>query len=101
MLPVHILINNLAPIFGFSSELLSYEVLTSRLGSPLVKLYLVVIIVAALYHGLHRFKFVLYDWGLKDFSRAVPFVMYAIVILGSIAGIYYVLTVNPLAIPLP
>lgn len=102
MLPVHILVNNLAPFFGIvSGELVSYEQLTSRLASPLVKLYLIVILVAALYHGMHRFKFVLYDWGLKDFSKEVAIAAYAVGALGSIVGIYYILAISPLAIPLP
>ena len=60
------------------------------IGGWLAKLFLVVAIGGALFHGVHRFKYVLYDAGLHKAKRVLDPVMYGIAAAGTAAAVFLV-----------
>jgi len=72
VLPVHILLNNVAPGLGLlSPRAISYDSLSGTLGTvlfgiPIFKLYFLAVIAGAVYHGMHRIRFILYEMGFKN-----------------------------------
>ena len=54
----------------------------------LPKLFLVLVIGGGLFHGLHRFKYVLYDFGLHGAKRVLDPVMYGIAAVGTAAAVF-------------
>jgi fumarate reductase subunit D len=74
-------------------ELPSHDVLRARLGHPLVRLGLFVLVATALFHWGHRFRYTLYDglqlyhlWGL------IAAVCYGGATLGTLLAAYLLAT---------
>jgi fumarate reductase subunit D len=105
LLPVFIVVNSLAYPF----RLLPYDRVaypgtlawmrgdpaTALLGSSLEwigrwlpKLFVAVVVGAALFHGLHRFKYMLYDAGLHKAKRALDPIVYGIAGAGTVAAVF-------------
>jgi len=66
------------------------------LGGPLAwlagwlpKLFLVVVIGGSLFHGLHRIKYVLYDFGLHKSKKVLDPIMYGIAAAGTVAAVFF------------
>ncbi|MEE9601352.1 MAG: hypothetical protein V3W22_06625 [Thermoplasmata archaeon] len=89
LLPIHILLFHFGSTLGILEEdPLAYDALITWLASPLVKLYIIILIGGSLFHGAHRFKYVLFDWGMTRAYRSVGLLLYAIAILGTLAALY-------------
>jgi len=105
LLPVFIVMNSLAYAFhlvpfesvgytgalswlrgGASAGVLGTSV--GGLGGWLSKLFLVVVIGGALFHGLHRLKYVLYDAGLHRAKKILEPIVYGIAGAGTVAAVF-------------
>ncbi len=87
-IPVIIVINNLAPRIGaLSSDIVSYDSMLGRLD-PLTRIFFLIVVVASIYHGMHRFKFVLFDIGLLRFKTPIYVLVYAIIVIAALIAIY-------------
>ena len=76
-LPVHILVHGiLAPLGLLSKEATSYDRMIGWVHNPLVKLYLLLIIVFPLFHAAHRIKFTIADLGWKVSTATLSVVCY-------------------------
>ncbi|MBI4257404.1 MAG: hypothetical protein HY619_00470 [Thaumarchaeota archaeon] len=92
VIPVHILLNNLAPALGLASpNIISYDSLSAVLSNPLFKLYFLALIAGAVYHGMHRLRFVLYEMGLKHQHIPVMIFEHTVDALIIGAAVYYIL----------
>lgn len=96
LLPVHILLFHFGPDLGLLEEgKLERDALAEWLeGGVLVRVYLFLLIGGALFHGAHRFKYVLFDWGMTKAYRGVGMVLYSMAIVGTL--IAFVVTLWPL-----
>jgi len=105
LLPVLIVVNSLAyPLrllpwesvqFGPAIGWIHGDPATALLGPSWAwlagwfpKLFLVVVIGGALFHGLHRFKYVLYDFGLHRAKKVLDPVVYGIAAVGTAAAVF-------------
>ena len=94
VVPVHILLNNLAAPLGLvPPELIGYERMTSLVAHPLVKLYLFALIALALFHWAHRFRYILVDLGVRGARGPIAVLTYGSAVLGAAAGAIVLLTV--------
>jgi len=75
--PIHILVHGiLAPMGLVSDDALSYDRMIALVSNPIVKLYLLVIIVLPLFHAAHRIKFTIVDLGWKISTATLSVVCY-------------------------
>jgi fumarate reductase subunit D len=91
LMPVTIVITSVAVAAGWITE----DRLWSLLSSPLVRLFLFVLITLALFHAAHRLRFVLIDLGLKAAREFIAVVCYGIAILGALLTALLTLRVWP------
>ncbi len=57
------------------------------LGGWLPKLFLVLIVGGGLFHGLHRFKYILYDLGLHKARKVLDPILYGLAAAGTVAAV--------------
>lgn len=57
------------------------------LAGWLPKLFLVLIVGGGLFHGLHRFKYILYDLGLHKVKKVLDPIMYGLAAAGTVAAV--------------
>jgi fumarate reductase subunit D len=57
------------------------------LGGWLPKLFLVLIVGGGLFHGLHRFKYILYDLGLHKAKKVLDPILYGLAAAGTVAAV--------------
>lgn len=94
LVPMHLLLQSLAvPLGWVSPETASYERLRGLYGHPLVKLYLFVLIALPFYHWAHRFRFTLYDLGLKGLRGPIAVLCYGAAVAGTVATVWILLLV--------
>jgi fumarate reductase subunit D len=94
LVPIHIFLHGIAvPLGWVSAEVTSYERMRALFGHPLVKIYLFVLIALPLYHWAHRFRFTLYDLGLKDLRTPIAILCYGAAVIGTVATIVILLLV--------
>jgi fumarate reductase subunit D len=60
---------------------------------PLTAIFLVAVISLSLFHWAHRFRYILFDLGLKSGRTAVAFICYSTAMLGTVVVILIVLRV--------
>ncbi len=95
LLPVLIYVNNIAYPLGLWPA-------TSKDPTPLLvrdniipSLFVFVTIAGSLFHGIFRFQTTLGELGLKNHVQEIEAVGYAIIALGILALVYYLLILNP------
>ena len=86
LVPVHLFVHALAVPLGWIS--LSHARMLALVGNPLIKLYLFVLIALPLYHGAHRFRFILEDVGLHGFRTPIAILSYSGAVLGTVATLW-------------
>jgi fumarate reductase subunit D len=79
LMPVIILLTSVGVLLGWIDE----AGLWRLLGSPLVRLFLFVLIALALFHSAHRLRFVLIDLGLKPARSLISVLCYGSAIAGA------------------
>ena len=60
---------------------------------PLTSVFLVAVISLSLFHWAHRFRYILFDLGLKGGRAAVAFLCYGTAVLGTVVAILIALRV--------
>ncbi|HZT09084.1 MAG TPA: fumarate reductase subunit FrdD [Chloroflexota bacterium] len=84
LLPIHILIQGIAAPLGLvNPEVLARHVV-ALLGNPIVKLYLFVLISLPLYHWAHRFRYFVFDLGLRGGRMGIAVLCYGAAVVGTI-----------------
>lgn len=91
LVPVHIVLQGLAVPLGFlDPAALGYDRMQALIGSPLVKVYLLVLLVLPLYHAAHRIRFTLYELGIRA-HLPVAVVCYGVALAGTAASVWILL----------
>ncbi len=89
-MPAFIFLVAFGPALGLG-DVLAPGAVRSWLANPLVKLFWIVVGIGTIYHGLHRLKFVLYDYGGARHRAVTDAFAYIIVAIGAILILYLVL----------
>jgi fumarate reductase subunit D len=98
LLPVTILaISFFVPLGLWPATRLSYGWLSSSLSMSnfwnglAVRGFFFVLIGGSLFHGAHRFKYVLMEAGARQHETALGIVLYGLAIVGTLTALYYCL----------
>lgn len=91
--PIHLFLHGIAVPLGWVSADVAYAQMQALFGHPLVKIYLFVLIALPLYHWAHRFRFTLYDLGLKSFRTPIAILCYGGAVIGTVATVWILLLV--------
>jgi len=96
LLPVHILFQGILGPLGIVKVAEPNDL--SLLGNPIVKLYLLVLIAAPIFHFAHRLRYLLVDFGVPA-ARKVPaqVIFYGGAVVVTLVTIYVLLTTAPLS----
>ena len=78
LVPIHLFLQGIAAPLGWVS------ISPTLFRHPLVKLYLFVLISLPLYHWAHRFRYTLYDLGVKGMRQPIAVLCYGIAVAGTI-----------------
>lgn len=70
LIPIHILVTAILSPLGIV-ESFNHAAIVARLGTPAFKLYLLILLLSAIPHTLHRIRFILYDIGFGKNRKAV------------------------------
>ncbi len=94
VVPVHVLLNNLAGPLGLvPPETIGYDRMAKLVANPLVKLYLFALIALALLHWAHRFRYILVDVGIMGARGTIAILTYGGALLGAAVGAIILLRV--------
>lgn len=78
LLPTLIFLNSVAGPAGWFPDMSAYDFMTRLLGNPVVKVYLILLIVPALFHAAHRITFLPHELTLHVSHEKVGLVAYAL-----------------------
>ena len=92
VLPVMLLVTNIAPPLGLFQDALSYETMSAFVGNWLVKLILFGIIGFGLWNAAHRLRSCAHDFGIRA-DTAVAVVLYALAGMGTLLTIIALLRI--------
>ena len=85
VMPAMIFLTGLAaPYLGESAEAFSYASMKALLAQPLVKLFILGVVVLPLFHCVHRIRHVMCDIGLGIVKTRLALVFYAGALAGSV-----------------
>jgi fumarate reductase subunit D len=84
LVPVHIVLTGVAAPAGWVRESFEYDRVRALVSHPVSRLYLFALISLPLFHGAHRFRFVIIDLGLKGGRGLVAVACYGSAIVGAI-----------------
>ena len=94
LLPIQILIYGIMiPLGSVPPDAYSAVRLDNLLGNPLVKLYLLVLISLPLFHWAHRFRYFLFDLGIRGARKGLAVLCYGAAIVGTVATVVVLLQV--------
>ncbi len=95
VLPVLILITNLAVPFGLvSSAKLEYVRVTAKLANPVLKIFLLVTLAASLYHAAYRLRSALEELTLAKLGVLPSVISYGLLLVGASVLLYAVLAIR-------
>jgi fumarate reductase subunit D len=92
-LPIHILITGLLVPLGVVSQTEVSNRLATLIASPIVKLYLLVVISLPFFHWAHRFRYFLFDLGLHGARMPLAVLCYGAAIAGTLYAVYTLLRI--------
>lgn len=99
LLPVHILIQGiLGPLGIVPVADRHYDTWVNVIGNPLVKLYILVLVMFSFFHFAHRIRYFLVDLGLHS-AKGVPaqVVFYGGAVVVTLVTIWVLLTTVPIS----
>lgn len=99
LLPVHVLIQGILGPLGIVPVVdRHYDTWINVLGNPLVKLYLLVLIMFAFFHFAHRLRYLLMDLGLHA-AKALPAqaAFYGGAVVVTVVAAWILLTTAPIS----
>ena len=76
---------------GWVGEAFEYDRLLRLISHPISRLYLFALISLPLFHWAHRFRFTVFELGLKRGRRLVAFLCYGSAIVGMIVAAFVLL----------
>ena len=82
--PVQIALTGIAGPAGLVEEAFEYDRLFLLVSHPISRLYLFALISLPLFHWAHRFRFTLFELGLKRGRRVVAVICYGSATVGMI-----------------
>lgn len=86
LVPIHILLDGLAvPLAWIDPGDLSHGRMQALIDSPLVKVYLFVLLAMPLFHAAHRIRFTLYELGIRA-HMPVAVLCYGVALAGTAAS---------------
>jgi fumarate reductase subunit D len=98
LVPVHVLVQGILGPLGFVNVVdQHYDTWIRVLGNPLVKLYLLVLILFAFFHFAHRIRYFLMDLGVHA-AKSLPaqVIFYGGAVVVTLAAAWILLTTAPL-----
>jgi len=93
LVPMHLFLHSIAVPLGWISAEVAYAKMQALVGHPVIKIYLFVLIALPFYHWAHRFRFTLYDLGLKSLRTPIAILCYGGAVLGTVATVWILLRV--------
>jgi fumarate reductase subunit D len=99
LIPVHVLVQGILGPLGIVPVVdRHYDTWVRVLSNPLVKLYLLVLIVLPFFHFAHRLRYLLVDFGVPA-AKSVPaqVVFYGGAVVVAVVTIWVVLTAAPMS----
>jgi len=84
LVPVHIALTGIAGPAGWVREPFEYHRVLALVSHPISRLYLFVLIALPLFHWAHRFRFALFDLGVKGGRGVVAAACYGTAVAGTI-----------------
>lgn len=92
-LPIVILVFGLAiPLGWVPLESYTAARLQNVLANPLAKLFLLALVSLTLFHWAHRFRYFIYDLGIRGGRTLFEILCYGLAIVGTIYTVYLLLT---------
>lgn len=83
LLPIHMLLTGV--LWGvLPPETTNIDRVLRIVSHPITKLYLFVLLALPLFHWAHRFRYLLFDLGIRGGRMAIAVLCYGLAILGSI-----------------
>ncbi len=97
LLPITIVaLSFFVPLGLWPADRIGYEWLSAamdpaaaNLQGLLVRLFFLLLIAGGLFHGAHRFKFMLLEAGAAKYDSLLGAILYGLAILGSLGALYY------------
>ncbi len=84
------------PLGLWPANRIGYDWLTSAINPAaanfqglLVRLFFLLVIAGALFHGAHRFKYMLLEAGAREYETGLGVILYGLAMLGSLGALYY------------
>ena len=99
LLPVHVLIQGILGPLGIVPAVdRHYDTWVNVIGNPLVKLYLLVLIMFAFFHFAHRLRYFLMDLGVHA-AKTLPAqaIFYGGAVAVTLVAVWILLTTAPLS----
>jgi fumarate reductase subunit D len=94
LLPAHILIHGVAiPMGWVAPDRFGYEEYLAWASSPLVKLYLLILIVFPLFHAAHRIRLTLEDLRSETLNKILPIVCYGGSVVLSLYALFVIVRI--------
>jgi len=93
LVPAHILVQGiLGPLGWLPSPDKRYDTFAAMIGSPLVKIYLLILFATSFYVAAHRVRYLLLDLGLHVAKLPVALALYGLAALGTLIAAYLLFT---------
>lgn len=91
LVPIHILLDGLAvPLAWIEPGDLSHGRMQALIDSPLVRVYLFVLLAMPLFHAAHRIRFTLHELGIRA-HMPVAVLCYGVALAGTAASAWLLL----------
>ncbi|HEY3115943.1 MAG TPA: fumarate reductase subunit FrdD, partial [Chloroflexota bacterium] len=84
VLPIHIFMQGVAIPLGWVPHSASGNGMRFLLTNPIIRLYLFAVISLAFFHWAHRFRYFVYDLGIRGGRMVMAVLCYGAAILGTI-----------------
>ncbi|MEK6986713.1 MAG: hypothetical protein AABX97_01300 [Candidatus Thermoplasmatota archaeon] len=97
LLPITILaVSFFVPLGFWPADRIGYDWLTNAMNPAaanlqglLVRAFFLLVIAGGLFHGAHRFKYMLMEAGARKHESGLGVILYGLAILGSLGALYY------------
>ncbi len=87
----------LAPLGAFDPEAISHARMVALLANPVGRLIVAALISLVLWHSAHHLRHLALDFGLHSIEAPVSYTLYGLALLGTLAAISTVLSLQPLS----
>jgi fumarate reductase subunit D len=91
LVPVHVFINIAVPLGWLPADTLDHNMVARLVQNPMVKFYLVVLLVTTFYHSAHRLSILPHELLLPLPRRATPLVVRLIITALAVAALIAVI----------